>query len=236
MSTDISKYKRVKQSAFWLMRCFGANYFLRRRNRDQVRIFALHGVADYDADTPWVPLRDQMHVSLLDKMLKALSRQYTFVPLEKAVRIIKGEEPAVDNCVALTFDDGYRNNFEVALPILRKYSIPATFYIATDFVESRRPFWFDRLDYVIQKSAEKELQLQVGKRTFQLEDSSRSKVKKSTPRFAVTARKSIMTRTSFLLFWTGWLSNWSHCPASRWQTLWSAIPGRLSQPEASSRR
>ena len=155
----------------------GANHIMRRKNRDRLRIFTLHGVADYDAPADWVPLRDQMHVVKLDAMLGKLCKKYRFLPIEQAVRMINGVEPAMENCAVLTFDDGYRNNFSVALPVLKKHRIPATFYIATDFVESRRPYWFDRLDYVIQKASKQQLCLRVRDHSFKLEDSERDKVR-----------------------------------------------------------
>lgn len=44
--------------------------------------------------------------------------------------------------VAITFDDGYRDTYEVAYPILRRYGLPATIYVPAMYIETRRPFDF----------------------------------------------------------------------------------------------
>lgn len=44
--------------------------------------------------------------------------------------------------LSITFDDGYRDNFEVAAPILKKHQLPATFFITTGFIGTQKvPFW-----------------------------------------------------------------------------------------------
>ncbi len=47
--------------------------------------------------------------------------------------------------VALTFDDGYQDNYVHAYPILRRYEVPATFFVTTGMVQARRHFWWDRV-------------------------------------------------------------------------------------------
>jgi peptidoglycan/xylan/chitin deacetylase (PgdA/CDA1 family) len=51
--------------------------------------------------------------------------------------------------VAVTFDDGFQNNYDVALPILRDLSLPATIFLATDFVDSDDTLWFCRVNEAI---------------------------------------------------------------------------------------
>lgn len=51
--------------------------------------------------------------------------------------------------VAITFDDGYLDNFELALPILEKYQIPSTIFVTTGFISrSASPWWLELADFI----------------------------------------------------------------------------------------
>jgi peptidoglycan/xylan/chitin deacetylase (PgdA/CDA1 family) len=52
----------------------------------------------------------------------------------------------------ITFDDGYRDNYEVAFPILKSEGVPATFFIATGFIDSPRVPWWDEIAWMIRRS------------------------------------------------------------------------------------
>lgn len=76
---------------------------------------------------------------------------FNVVPLTQLVQKLEAGEP-VNRELALTFDDGYSDNYEYAVPILKAMGLPATFFvvtgfIATDFVPSwerdvgRGPAW-----------------------------------------------------------------------------------------------
>jgi peptidoglycan/xylan/chitin deacetylase (PgdA/CDA1 family) len=51
--------------------------------------------------------------------------------------------------VLVTFDDGYRDNYETALPILQRYDVPATFFISTQLVEDPTLPWWDHVAYAL---------------------------------------------------------------------------------------
>jgi tetratricopeptide (TPR) repeat protein len=54
-------------------------------------------------------------------------------------------------CVLVTFDDGYRDNYTVAFPILKFYQIPAILFVATQMVNSRQLSWWDIIAYLIKR-------------------------------------------------------------------------------------
>jgi len=60
---------------------------------------------------------------------------------------------------SVTFDDGFENNYSMAAPILDDLEIPATFYVTTDFVDSNRASWIDRIEYAIERTKRVNLKL-----------------------------------------------------------------------------
>lgn len=66
---------------------------------------------------------------------------YIFVNLDEVADIIeKGNTK--HKFVCFTFDDGYRDNYEIAYPIFKKYNIPFTIYVTTDFYEQKALLWW----------------------------------------------------------------------------------------------
>lgn len=54
--------------------------------------------------------------------------------------------------VLLTFDDGYRDNFELAFPVLRAHGVPATFFLTTRRLDDPDVAWWDELAWIVKQS------------------------------------------------------------------------------------
>lgn len=54
--------------------------------------------------------------------------------------------------VLVTFDDGYRDNFELAFPVLRALGVPATFFVTVGFLDDGVPAWWDEIAWMLRKS------------------------------------------------------------------------------------
>jgi peptidoglycan/xylan/chitin deacetylase (PgdA/CDA1 family) len=81
--------------------------------------------------------------------MKTLARQFSPVTIQDVAEFAKSGCRLPPRAVAVTFDDGFADNCEVALPILNRYSVPATFYIMVDAVENGRLPWYCRLRYAL---------------------------------------------------------------------------------------
>ena len=142
----------LKSAAYGLMNLFGLIALYRFKNRFKIAVLIYHGVMDFDSFNETRPLRYRYSKKDFENCLTCLSRYYQFIDMNKAVSIIAGHEPPIPNALVVTFDDGYKNNFKCALPIMEKHGVPGVFYIATGHVDSGCPFWFDRLDFALQEA------------------------------------------------------------------------------------
>ncbi len=83
--------------------------------------------------------------SRFEQQLAELARHRRMVPLAELVGRIREGLPC-KRMVAVTFDDGYLNNLECAVPVLQRLGIPATFFLATGYIGTSRWMWQDRLE------------------------------------------------------------------------------------------
>ena len=86
------------------------------------------------------PLRPyEVDRRVFERQLRMLTRWYTVLDLHDAInRLVAGTLPW--RSVAISFDDGYRDNYEVAMPLLRRYRVPATFFVATGYTGGKTMF------------------------------------------------------------------------------------------------
>ncbi len=115
-----------------------------RRSRLSVLIF--HRVLP--EQDPLFP--GEMHRRRFDAVLGWLRDWFNVLPLDEAIRALKeGRLPA--RAAALSFDDGYADNHDIALPLLQRYGLPCSFFIATDFLDGGR-MWNDTLIEAVRRS------------------------------------------------------------------------------------
>lgn len=97
-------------------------------------------------------------VENFEKQIVWLKKYKTIISLDELLNIKSVEE--LKNKVILTFDDGYLDNLTYALPILEKYSAPATVYITNRFLHGDATMWWEELNYILQNRKNLEFNFQ----------------------------------------------------------------------------
>ncbi|MBO9542510.1 polysaccharide deacetylase family protein [bacterium] len=77
--------------------------------------------------------------------MRLLRECFSPISLSELVAHLHWGRPLPPDAVVVTFDDGYRDNYTHAFPILKAYDIPATFFVTTGMIGERRHFWWDRV-------------------------------------------------------------------------------------------
>ena len=88
------------------------------------------------------------------KVLRSLSANGSAVSMPDIVEATAGGRALPKRAFAITFDDGFENNYSVAAPVLAELRIPATFYLTTNFIESNESSWIDLIEYAFEAKAE----------------------------------------------------------------------------------
>lgn len=161
-----------------------------QRNNGCARILMFHG-------TP------RSRAAALARGLRYLKRSFDIVPLGSIATGAAARDFRFRRQIALTFDDGLRNNVEVAYPILKELGIPATFFVCPELIERGKWLWnhearqrLRRLDSLGDLSrdsggpAEVEAFIEwMKKLDLPKRQAVEERVRVSTPRFAPTAEE-----------------------------------------------
>ena len=89
------------------------------------------------------------------KILKYLKKKGNPISIDEIIYSKKNNIKIPKNSFAISFDDGFENNFSVAAPILDDLNIPSTFYFSTDFVNNNSMSWIDKVEYCFEKDKKK---------------------------------------------------------------------------------
>jgi CelD/BcsL family acetyltransferase involved in cellulose biosynthesis/peptidoglycan/xylan/chitin deacetylase (PgdA/CDA1 family) len=111
---------------------------LRRREQPVLHIFQYHRVNN-DRD----PFLGGLGLESFRAQMEYLTKNFPIVTMDQVAQGAVYDQHQY--CIAITFDDGYRDNFVCAFPILKKLGIPATIFLATDYMDSGQLPWYDQV-------------------------------------------------------------------------------------------
>lgn len=130
-----------KRTLNWLNEQIALAYLAVQPERPALLVFMFHVLFETEAAMQLDLVDPQQRITtqiFADFVTYYQAHGYTFVTPGD---VLAGLDPA-RRYVLITFDDGYYNN-HLALPILRRYGVPATFFISSHHVQAGRAFWWD---------------------------------------------------------------------------------------------
>lgn len=133
-----------------------------------ITILAYHRITD--GQSPISGL--SMDVAHFERQIRYISQRYTLLTLDESVKILSSGGTLPANSIVVTFDDGFRDNYISAFPVLEKYGVRATIFLSVEAVDSGHALWFDSVSEVLRTTAKKHVTLELkGGRNYDLNTS-----------------------------------------------------------------
>jgi len=92
-------------------------------------------------------------VSVFKEQLAYLTGRYEIVPLSVIVDCLAKGAALPRRAAAITVDDGYRDFYELALPLLERFKVPATVFVVAEFVDRDVWLWTDKVRYLLRRAS-----------------------------------------------------------------------------------
>jgi len=115
-----------------------------------------------------VPLYSALPPEIFEAQVRFLQEHYRIVSLDELFASIQNPV-SLEQAVTITFDDGYRDLYTQAFPILQKYKIRATIYLTVGSIETGKAAWYDRIFVALKSFSGDQLNIILGRpRLFHL--------------------------------------------------------------------
>lgn len=132
--------------------------------KDSFPIFLFHGVTQSSKNYK-IRNYSKKHISkdYFYKVCSKLSKVGKVISMDEVYQIILKKKKMPPYSFAITFDDGFYNNFTVAAPILYDLNLSTTFYVTTNFINNNIMSWVDRIEREFEKYSKSEITVPWGK-------------------------------------------------------------------------
>ncbi len=136
--------KRLTLFLLWVTGAFWISEYLQRR---RLVVVTYHRVIPRSCAGNEKRPPNTLFTDEFERQIAFLASRFRVLAGAQLRGVIEGSIRAPRYPLAITFDDGYENNYLYAWPILERYGLKAVFFVTTGFVGRTAPsFWFDRLD------------------------------------------------------------------------------------------
>lgn len=149
----------ARKLVFPALKSLGVDKLLLLNSSKNSLIINFHGVTNINGNRF---NNRHLDVNEFQKIITYLNSIFEIVPLSEIFEIHRNKTKTRRKTVALTFDDGYINNFTQALPVLKEHNVPATFYlISKGIIDNDYYVWPDIID-LVQREIKEDIRLDAG--------------------------------------------------------------------------
>ncbi len=125
--------------------------------RSQLLVLNYHRIGDW-RETPYDPSIFSATAFELSEQIAFLKRHFAVLGLDEALAVAEGKQRIRKTAILLTFDDGYRDNYELAAPVLRQHGVSGVFFLVSSYVGSNWTPWWDEIAYRVKHSRRQRLE------------------------------------------------------------------------------
>ena len=143
---SIRNYKKIVSLSAPAITALGLHHIFDKKYSGQGHILMFHRVIPFE-DRPRIHNHESLEIApehLEQTILFFKKRNYIFLGIENLAAYLKSGQKR--KFVVFTFDDGYLDNLQYAYPIFKKYGIPFTIYITSNFINGKAVMWWYLLE------------------------------------------------------------------------------------------
>jgi len=154
---------RIKVILYFVLFYSGALHLLllmykTLKKKHHAVILCYHRIVDKNSDG-YLHKNHSVHHSAKDfhDEISFLSKWFRIISLDDLYGHIKDNFSHTEPTVVITFDDGYKDNYDNAYPLLRRYDLPATIYLTAGLIGSEKGLWTDQVEFALLQTTKKEI-------------------------------------------------------------------------------
>jgi len=151
--------KKIIKAFLFYSRIIEVLHYLITSKANLAIILRYHAIANFNKNNIYASQDIMVKVKDFNDQIRYLSKRYKIIPLEELVLSIRERNEIPQNSLVITFDDGYRDNYLNAYPILKKYGAHATFFITSGCIDNKQILWTHKILYMLSTTNEKTVKI-----------------------------------------------------------------------------
>ncbi|MFQ5646298.1 MAG: polysaccharide deacetylase family protein [bacterium] len=145
--------------------------------RKTVNILTYHRINRPGEIGPFDPSVIDADPEAFEKQVEFLKKHFTIITFSQLEDI--AEKSLNRPAVIITFDDGYRDNYTHAFPILRRHGVPGVFFLSTGLIDNRDIFWWEKIHFFFLNTSKKSCAMEGGALSLTSERQRRESIREA---------------------------------------------------------